>query len=87
MWPGDRLRRKKIQICSCADSMFLWRHNILVAGKLIVSPKENDVGTGAIWDFLSCHHNYKGVKPFEKGVSEGNEPKCVGSFILTHFIS
>ena len=28
----------------------------------------------AILDFLSRHHHYKGVKPFQKGVSEGNEP-------------
>ena len=37
--------------------------------------------------FLSRHRHYKGVKPFQKGVSEGNDPKCVGSFLLTHFIS
>ena len=43
----------------------------LVFGRLIVRPKENTVGTPAIWDFLSCHHHYKGVKPFQKRVSEG----------------
>ena len=37
--------------------------------------------------FLSCHHHYKGVKPFQIGVSEGNDPRCVGSFLLPHFIS
>ena len=59
----------------------------LVVGGLIVPPKENAVCTAAILDFLSSHHHYKGVKPFPKGVSEGNNPKCVGSFLLTHFIS
>ena len=37
---------KKIQNCSFADSIFLWKHYIL-----IVPPKENDVGTAAILDF------------------------------------
>ena len=59
----------------------------LVVGGLIVPPKGNAVCTAAILDFLSCHHHYKGVKPFQKGVSEGNDPKCIGSFLLTHFIS
>ena len=42
--------------------------------------KGNAVCTAAILDFWSCHHHYKGVKPFQKGVSEGNEPNCIGSF-------
>ena len=53
----------------------------LVVGGLIVPPKENAVCTAAILDFLSCHHHYEGVKPFQKGVSEGNDPKCIGSFL------
>ena len=44
--------------------------------------KENVVCTAAILDFLSCHHHYKGVKQFQIGVSEGNDPRCVGSFLL-----
>ena len=56
----------------------------LVVGGFIVPPKENAVCTAAI---LSCHHHYKGVKPFQKGVTGGNDPNCVGSFLLTHFIS
>ena len=59
----------------------------LVVGGLIVLPKDNAVCTAAILDFLSCHHHFKGVKPFQKGVSEGNDPTFVGSFLLTHFIS
>ena len=58
-----------------------------MVGGLIVPPKENTVCTAAILDFLSCHHGYKGVKPFQKGVLESNDPKCVVSFLLTHFIS
>ena len=45
----------------------------LFVGRLIVPPKEN-VCTAAILDFLSSHHHYKGVKDFQKGVSEGNDP-------------
>ena len=28
------------------------------------------------WNFRfgSCYHHYKGVKPFQKGVTEGNDP-------------
>ena len=59
----------------------------LVVGGLIVPLKENAVCTVPILDFLSCHYHYKGVKPFQKGVTAGNDPKCVGSFILTQFIS
>ena len=40
----------KLQYCSCAYSMFLWRHYI--AGKLIVPSKENAVCTAAILDFV-----------------------------------
>ena len=40
-----------------------------------------------ILDILSCNHHWKGVKTFQEGVSEGNEPKYVGSFLLNHFIS
>ena len=43
-------------------------------GGLIVPPKENAVSTAAIWDILACDHHYKGVKPFQKGVSEVNDP-------------
>ena len=50
-------------------------------------PKENAVCAASILDFLSCNHRYKGVKPFQKGVSEGNDPFCVGSFLLPHLIS
>ena len=49
--------------------------------------KGNAVGTAVILDFSACHHHYKGVKPCQKFVSEGNDPKCVGSFLLTRFIS
>ena len=35
----------------------------LVVGGLIVPPKENAVCKAAIL-YLSCHHHYKGVKPF-----------------------
>ena len=59
----------------------------LVVGGLIVPPKGNAACTAAILNFLSCHHHYKCVKPFQKGVLEGNDPKCIGSFLLTHFIS
>ena len=59
----------------------------LVVGGLIVPRKENAVCTVTILDFLSCHHHYEGIKPFQKGVSAGNDPKCIGSFFLTHFIS
>ena len=59
----------------------------LVVGGLIVPTKENAVFTAAILDFLSSHDHYKGVKPFPKGITEGNDPNCVGSFLLTHFIS
>ena len=45
-----------------------------MVGGLIVSPKENADGTAAILDFLSRHHHYKGVTPFQNGVSEGNDP-------------
>ena len=27
------------------------------------------------------------IKPFQKGVSEGNDPSSDGSFLLAHFIS
>ena len=57
-----------------------------MVGGLIVLPKEDAVGTAAILDFLSCNHHHKGAKPFQKGDSEGNEPKCVGSFLIAHFI-
>ena len=49
----------------------------LVGGGLIVHPNENAVCTAAILDFLSSHHHHKGVKPFPKGVTEGNDPNCV----------
>ena len=67
--------------------MFLLEALYFVVGGLIVPPKENAVCTVAILDFLSCHHHFKGVKPFQKGVTEGNDPKFVGSFLLIHFIS
>ena len=55
----------------------------LVVGGLIVPPKGNAACTAAILDFLSCHHHYicVCVKPFQKGVLEGNDPKCIGSFL------
>ena len=59
----------------------------LVVGGLIVPPKENAVCTAAILDLLSCHHHFKGVKLFQKGVTEDNDPKFVGCFLPTHFIS
>ena len=59
----------------------------LVVGGLIVPSKGNAVCTAAILDVLSCHHHFKGVKPFQKGVLEGNDLKFGGSFLLTHFIS
>ena len=38
------------------------------------------------FDFLllSCHHHYKGVIIFQKGVSEGKDDWSVGSFLLIH---
>ena len=47
----------------------------LVVGGLIVPPKGNAACTAAILDSLSCHHHYICVKPFQKGVLEGNVPK------------
>ena len=61
---------KKIQNCSYVPLEALH----LVVGRLIVPPKENAVGNAANLDFSSCHHHYKGVKSFQKGVSEGNDP-------------
>ena len=58
-----------------------------MVGGLIVPPKGNAACTGAILDFLSWDHHYICVKPFQKGVLEGNDPKCIESFHLTHFIS
>ena len=57
----------------------MWLTKTKMVGGLIVPPKQNAVCTAAILDFLSCHHHYKGVKPIHKGVSEGNDPQCVGS--------
>ena len=42
--------------------------------------KKHDVGAVTILDFILCHHNYKGV-------TVGNDPQCIGSFLRTHFIS
>ena len=39
--------------------------------------KGNAVCTAAILDFLSCQHQYKGVKPFQKGVSGVNDPSAL----------
>ena len=58
--------------CSFLEALYL------VVGVLIVPSKENVVYKAAILDFLSCHHHYKGVKTFQKGVSEGNDPQYVG---------
>ena len=44
-------------------------------------------GFGAILDFWIFVTDYEGVRPLRKSVSEGNDPKCVGSFLRNHFIS
>ena len=54
----------------------------LVVGGLIVPPKRNAVCTAAILDFMSCPHHYKGVKPFQKGVSEGTTLSALEFFFL-----
>ena len=80
------MNKKKSKIAACDDA-FPLEALYLVVGGLIVPPKGNAACTAAILDFLSCHHHYMCLKPFQKGILEGNDPKCIGSFLLTHFIS
>ena len=65
---------KKSKIAAVPTHVPLEALYLIVLG-LILPPKEHAVCKAAILDFLSCHHHYKVAKPFQKGVSEGNDPK------------
>ena len=72
----ERIRKKKI---AAVPTHVPLEALYFVCGLLIVPSKENVVCTAAILDFLSCHHHYKGVKPFQIGVSETISDRCFGT--------
>ena len=78
---------KKSQIAACADA-FPFGGTIFGGWWIDSASKGKSCLHSCNFGFFIMSSSlYMCVKPFQKGILEGNDPKCIGSFLLTHFIS